>query len=177
MASEARARNDRAPQPPPAKGSTITLELDATDRAILGLLQADGRMTNVELAERIHLSASACLRRIRRLEATGVIDRYVALVDSARVGRSTDVFVEISLTTQAGPMLDAFEAAVLDTPEIISCHLMAGDADYLVRLKVADVADYERIYRDHLSRLPGVSRMHSRFALRTVSETTALPLS
>ncbi len=151
-------------------------ELDAVDRAILRFLQQDGRMTNAELAGRVHLSPSACLRRVRRLEEEGVIDRYAMLVNPAAVGRTTDVFVEISLSSQRDEALDAFEKAVASSSAIMSCHLMAGDADYLVRLKVADVADYERIHRDHLSKLPGVARLRSIFAIRTVYETTEFRL-
>ncbi len=151
-------------------------ELDAVDRAILRFLQQDGRMTNAELAGRVHLSPSACLRRVRRLEEEGVIDGYAMLVNPAAVGRTTDVFVEISLSSQRDESLDAFEKAVASSSAIMSCHLMAGDADYLVRLKVADVADYERIHRDHLSKLPGVARLRSIFAIRTVYETTEFRL-
>ncbi|MDH4116649.1 MAG: Lrp/AsnC family transcriptional regulator [Acidimicrobiia bacterium] len=152
------------------------MELDAVDRAIIDLLQRDGRITNAELAARVHLSASACLRRVRRLEEGGVIDRYVMLVNPAAVDRTTDVFVEISLSSQRDEVLDAFERAVAASPAIMACYLMAGDSDYLVRLKVAGVADYERVHRDHLSKLPGVARMRSSFALRTVYETTEFRL-
>ncbi|MGF1667408.1 MAG: Lrp/AsnC family transcriptional regulator [Acidimicrobiia bacterium] len=154
----------------------VLTELDAVDRAILRFLQQDGRMTNAELAGRVHLSPSACLRRVRRLEEEGVIDGYAMLVNPAAVGRTTDVFVEISLSSQRDESLDAFEKAVASSSAIMSCHLMAGDADYLVRLKVADVADYERIHRDHLSKLPGVARLRSIFAIRTVYETTEFRL-
>jgi Lrp/AsnC family leucine-responsive transcriptional regulator len=154
----------------------VLAELDAVDRAILMQLQGDGRMTNAELAARVHLSPSACLRRVRRLEDDGIIDRYVMLIDPRSVGRTTDVFVEISLSSQRDETLDAFERAVASSSAIMSCHLMAGDADYLVRLKVADVADYERIHRDHLSKLPGVARLRSIFAIRTVYETTEFRL-
>jgi Lrp/AsnC family transcriptional regulator, leucine-responsive regulatory protein len=152
------------------------IDLDAVDHAILRHLQEDGRMTNAELATRVHLSPSACLRRVRRLEDDGVIDRYVMLMNPSSVGRNTDVFVEISLSSQRDEALDAFEKAVASSSAIMSCHLMAGDADYLVRLKVADVADYERIHRDHLSKLPGVARLRSIFAIRTVYETTEFRL-
>ncbi len=133
-------------------------------------------MTNVELAERVSLSPSAALRRVRALEREGVIDRYVALVDPAAVGRATTVFVQITLASQHDDHLDAFEAAIARVPEVMRCHLMAGESDYLVQLACADVADYERIHRTHLSGLPGVARLRSSFALRQVCDRTALGL-
>ncbi len=152
------------------------ITLDATDHAILAHLQQDGRMTNADLAERVHLSPSAVLRRVRRLEEAGVIDRYVMLVNPAAIGRPTSVFVEISLRSQQEDVLDAFEAAVVHIPEVMSCHLMAGAADYLVHVVCADVADYERIHRAHLAQLPGISQLQSSFAIRTVAERTAYSL-
>jgi len=151
-------------------------EIDATDRAILSALGADGRMSNVALAELVHLSPSACLRRLRRLEERGVIDRYAAVIDPASIGKATSVFVDISLSSQREDLLDAFEAAVTEVPGVMSCHLMAGDADYVVQILCADVADYERIHRTYLSRLPGVTRLKSSFALRTVCAKPAYEL-
>jgi len=155
---------------------TAPESLDAVDRAILGMLQEDGRIANVDLAEAVHLSPSACLRRVRRLEESGRIDRYVALVDPAAIGLGTDVFVEITLTGQDEPTLEAFERAVSERPEIMSCHLMAGQFDYLVHVVVRDVADYEVLHRTHLAQLPGVVRMVSSFALRPICDRTAYPL-
>ena len=151
-------------------------DLDHVDRAILRLLQQDGRMANVDLAEAVHLSPSACLRRVRRLEEGGSIDRYVALVDPSAIGLGTDVFVEITLVGQDEGTLEEFERAVSERPEIMSCHLMAGDFDYLVHVVVRDVADYEVLHRTHLAQLPGVARMVSSFALRPISDRTAVPL-
>lgn len=151
--------------------------LDAVDRAILGLLQEDGRIANVDLAEAVHLSPSACLRRVRRLEESGRIDRYVALLDPSAVGLGTNVFVEITLTGQDETTLEAFERAVSERPEIMSCHLMAGQFDYLVHVVVRDVADYEVLHRTHLAQLPGVVRMVSSFALRPICDRTAYPIS
>jgi Lrp/AsnC family leucine-responsive transcriptional regulator len=153
------------------------VDLDATDRAILNLLQDNGRMTNADLADAVHLSPSAALRRVRRLEDSGVIDKYVMLVDSAAIGRPTSVFVEMTLTSQHEDVLDEFEAKVVEIPEVMSCHLMAGTADYLVHVVCADVADYERIHRSHLAQLPGLAQMHSSFAIRTVTERTAYSLA
>jgi DNA-binding Lrp family transcriptional regulator len=150
--------------------------VDHVDRAILTMLQQDGRMANVDLAEAVHLSPSACLRRVRRLEEAGVIDRYAALLDPARVGLGTDVFVEITLIGQDEATLDAFELAVAERPEIMSCHLMAGDFDYLVHVVVRDVAGFEVLHRTHLAQLPGVTRMVSSFALRPICDRTAVPL-
>ncbi len=154
----------------------MTADLDATDRTIIAALQDDGRLTNAALAERVHLSPSACLRRIRRLEDEGVIAGYVALLDRDTIGFGTTVFVEISLTGQQEELLDAFEAAVAAVPEVMSCHLMAGNADYLLKVFVSDVADYERIHRNHVARLPGVAQVRSSFALRAVKDVTAIDL-
>jgi len=150
--------------------------LDAVDRAILSLLQDDGRLANVDLADAVNLSPSACLRRVRRLEEEGFINQYVALIDPSKVGMGTNVFVEITLSSQAEDALDAFEAAVTARPEIMSCHLMAGDFDYLLRVVIDDVADYEALHRTHLAQLPGVARLVSSFALRPVCDRTAYPL-
>ncbi len=152
------------------------MDLDALDRTILTELQRDGRLSNTDLAATIGLSASATLRRTRSLERRGIIDGYVALVDPARLGRGTTVFVEITLDNQSESKLDRFEAAIATCPEVVSCHLMAGDADYLVQVACADVEDYERVHRDWLSTLPGVARIRSSFALRAVCQRTAIDL-
>ena len=150
--------------------------LDALDLAILVGLQREGRIPSSELAQRVGLSASACARRIRRLEESGVIDRYVMLVDREAIGRPVSVWVEISLESQHGDYLDEFEKAVRASPEVMSCHLMAGDGDYLLHVACIDVADYERIHRSHLARLPGVARLRSSFAIREVCARTDFPL-
>lgn len=150
--------------------------LDAIDIAVVNTLQRDGRMTNAELGDRVGLSPSAALRRVRRLEEVGVIARYVALVDPAAIGRTVSVFVEVSLDSQAEELLDEFEAAIRAAPEVMSCHLMAGDADYLVHVVCVDVADYERIHRQHLASLPHVSRLRSSFAIREVCARTDFEL-
>ena len=146
------------------------VDLDSTDHAILRLLQADGRMTHAAIADAVHLSPSACLRRVRRLEDSGVISGYHARLDRDLLGVGTTVFVELSLDSQQEDLLDEFEAAVLEVPEIISCHLMAGDADYLIQVAAADVADYERIHRTAMARLPHVAKVRSSFALRGVTQ-------
>jgi Lrp/AsnC family leucine-responsive transcriptional regulator len=148
------------------------MELDVTDRAILTVLQRAGRITNIDLADQVNLSPSACLRRVRALERGGVIDGYVALVDPAAIGRPTTVYVEISLASQEESHLDDFEAAIARCPQVMRCHLMSGEFDYLVQLACADVGDYERIHRTHLATLPGVARLRSSFALRQVCDRT-----
>lgn len=150
--------------------------LDDTDRRLLSVLQRQGRITNAELAEEANLSASACHRRVQRLKAEGYVDGYVALLNPRRLGRPTIVFVEITLQGQAEDLLDAFEREVALIPDVMECHLMAGAADYLLKVVAADAEDFARIHRRHLSRLPGVAQMQSSFALRTVRWTTALPV-
>ncbi|HPE27048.1 Lrp/AsnC family transcriptional regulator [Albidovulum sp.] len=152
------------------------MQLDATDRRILGLLQKEGRLSNAELSERVNLSPSACHRRVGRLEAAGFIDGYVALLNARRLNRPTTVFVEITLSGQADEVLEAFERAVKLVPDVLECHLMAGSADYLLKVVAEDTDDFARIHRQYLARLPGVAQMHSSFALRTVRQTTAIPL-
>lgn len=150
------------------------MELDATDRRILTVLQKQGRITNAELSELVNLSPSACHRRVQRLEDEGFIAAYVALLDARRMGRPTTVFVEITLQGQADEVLDAFERAVSRVPDVLECHLMAGTADYLLKIVAADTDDFARIHRQYLTRLPGVAQMQTSFALRTVVKTTAL---
>lgn len=148
--------------------------LDATDRRILSVLQKEGRITNADLSERVNLSPSACHRRVQQLEEAGFIDKYVALLNTRKMGKPTTVFVEITLQSQAEDLLDAFEREVARVPDILECHLMAGTADYLIKIMAEDTEDFARIHRQHLSRLPGVRQMQSSFALRTVVQTTAL---
>jgi Lrp/AsnC family leucine-responsive transcriptional regulator len=151
--------------------------LDTTDRKILDLLQKDGRMSNADLAEAINLSPSACLRRVKRLEDDGFIDGYVMLVNQAAVGKPTNVFVEITLANLGEEAVDAFERAVIECPDVRGCYLMSGDSDYLLRIACAGPEGYESIHRHYLSRLPGVARIHSSFALRTVCKKTGVQLN
>ena len=152
------------------------MELDDTDRRLLRALQSSGRISNSELSERVHLSPSACHRRVHRLEDAGYIGSYVALLDRRKIGRPTTVFVEITLSGQANEVLDAFEREVSRIPDVLECHLMAGTADYLLKVVAEDTEDFARIHRRKLARLPGVAQMHSSFALRIVRHTTALPV-
>ena len=150
--------------------------IDNTDRRILAALQRAGRMTNAELSDKVHLSPSACHRRVQRLQADGVIRDYVALLDARKLDRPTTVFVEITLSGQADEVLEAFEREVARIPDVLECHLMAGTADYLLKVVARDTDDFAHIHRSFLARLPGVAQMHSSFALRTVFKTTALPV-
>ncbi|MCG7493876.1 Lrp/AsnC family transcriptional regulator [Thalassobius sp. Cn5-15] len=152
------------------------MTLDTTDRRILTVLQRKGRMSNADLSDAVNLSASACHRRVQRLEADGYIRDYVALLDPRKIGVSTTVFVEITLQGQADEVLEAFEKAVARIPDVLECHLMAGSADYLLKVVAENTEDFARIHRQHLARLPGVAQMQSSFALRTVFKTTALPV-
>ncbi len=150
--------------------------MDALDIKLLKALQKDGRMSNAELAESVALSPSACHRRVQRLEREGVIRNYVALLNPRAVDRRATVFVEITLKGQADEILQAFERQVALIPDVLECHLMAGAADYLLKVVARDTDDFARIHRQYLARLPGVAQMQSSFALRTVFKTTALPL-
>ena len=152
------------------------MKIDKTDRVILHALQLDGRLSNVNLSQQVNLSESACLRRVKLLENAGVVERYSMLVNQAAVGLPGNVFVEISLAQQQQDELDIFEERVLNIPEVMECYLMSGDYDYLLRVVVADASDYERIHHQHLTRLPGVARVRSSFALRTVTKSQELPI-
>lgn len=152
------------------------MDIDHIDRRILDVLQKAGRMSNADLADRVHLSASACHRRVQRLEKEGYIRDYVALLDARKMGRPTTVFVEITLSGQADEVLDAFEKAVARVPDVLECHLMAGTADYLLKVVAGDTEDFARIHRKYLATLPGVAQLQSSFALRTVRNTTAMPV-
>ena len=154
----------------------LNMKLDATDRRLLSVLQVKGRISNSDLAYEVNMSPSACHRRVGRLEVDGYIKDYVALVDPRKVDRRTTVFVEITLSGQADEVLAAFEKRVALIPDVLECHLMAGTADYLLKVVAKDTEDFARIHRKYLATLPGVAQMQSRFALRTVFKTTALPL-
>ena len=152
------------------------MKIDRIDRAILHELQLDGRLSNVVLASRVNLSESACLRRVRNLEEIGVISGYAMMVDQPKAGYPSTVFVQISLERQQREDLEKFERAVAKVPEVMECYLMTGDADFLLRVVAADAADFERLHSNHLTRLPGVTRVHSSFSLRTVVKKTELPI-
>ena len=151
--------------------------MDEIDRKILAALQEDARITNAELADRVGLSAAPCLRRVRALEQSKVIRRYVTLIDPAAVDLTVTVFVQISLDLQVENRLDLFERAIARRPEVLECYLMTGDSDYLLRVVVPNVQAYERFLKDTLTRVEGVAGIKSSFALREVRNSTALPLT
>jgi DNA-binding Lrp family transcriptional regulator len=152
------------------------MELDATDWAILGLLQADARISNVDLAGNVGLSPSPCLNRVRALEKSGYISRYVTLLDPLAVGLKVSVFIQVTLEKQIEAALETFERAISDRPEVMECYLMTGDADYLLRVVVPDLQALEHFILRFLSRVPGVGNIKSSFALKQVKYQTALPL-
>lgn len=151
-------------------------ELDDRDRAILRALMRDGRIANADLAEKVSLSPSACLRRVRLLEEAGFIAGYAMVPDPVRIGLAGVAFVSITLDQQGRAALDAFEKAVTRHPEILECYLLAGAADYMVRIAYRDAAHFERIHTEILTQLPGVTRVQSTLTLRTVKKTTHLPI-
>lgn len=152
------------------------MKLDKQDRVILSALQRDGRMPNATLAQTLNLSESACLRRVRALEESGLIEGYAAQLNQQLAGYPVNVFVSITLDRQAQTDLQSFDAAIRAIPEVMECYLMTGDHDYLLRVVVADMSDFERIHSRQLTRLPGVARVHSSFALRTVQKARELPV-
>ena len=152
------------------------MQLDAIDATILNHLQKEGRLTNAELAERVGLSPSACHRRVRALEESGIISEYVALLDAEALGYGLTVVVSVTLENQRRETMEAFEGAVGQIGAIMDCFLMTGADDYLLRLRVADAQDYERVHREHLSNLPGVTRLVSNIAMRKVFVRTDIPV-
>jgi DNA-binding Lrp family transcriptional regulator len=158
------------------RSNRAEVKLDSIDRAILAELQVEGRLSNLELAERVHLSPSACLRRVKALEDGGVIAQYVAMINPKAVGKHGVSFTILNLESMNTPQLEAFERAVRDQPEVLDCFYVAGSNDYLIRFTYRDAEDLERIHSDVLMRLPGVARSNSLLVLRTVKKTTALPL-
>ncbi len=150
--------------------------LDSLDRAILTALVSDGRLSQVELAERVPLSPTAIARRIRALEDAGVIEGYQAKINRRALGLTMTVIVQISLKSQSQDVLEAFETAAAAAPSVVSCHLMSGEDDYILTVLARDLADYEHIHKQELSLLPGVVRLRSSFALREVA-SRPLPAS
>jgi len=152
------------------------MKLDTTDLKILRLLQADGSLSNLELAKKINLSPSPTLARVKRLEESGVIAHYAALVNPAALGLQLTVFISISLEKQEASILDHFEAKISQLEEVMEAYLMTGDEDYLLRLAVRDIHALERFILDNLTLIPGVGKIRSSFALKRVKYTTALPI-
>ena len=151
--------------------------MDAIDRRILENLQNDARMANVTLAEKVGLSPSPCLRRVGRLEETGVIKGYATLVDAEAVGLPVSIFVNVTLEKQVEGALETFEKDIRAQPEVMECYLMTGDFDYLLRVVTSDLQAYERFLMEHLTRVPGVASIKSSFALKQVAYRTALPIA
>ncbi|TCT05584.1 Lrp/AsnC family transcriptional regulator [Aquabacter spiritensis] len=152
------------------------MQIDAIDRKILALLQEDGRISIADLSARVGLSPSPCLRRVRALEASGLIARYVAVLNQRAAGLPVSVFVSIKLERQREEALDAFSAAIRRWPEVLECYLMTGQRDYLLRVVVADLESYERFLKTKLTRLEGIASIESSFALEQVKYSNVLPL-
>jgi Lrp/AsnC family leucine-responsive transcriptional regulator len=152
-------------------------DLDALDRKILALLQEDGRISLADLASKVGLSPSPCLRRIRMMERSGVIARYVAVLDQRRIGLPVSVFVSLKLADQGEQSLDRFAKAIARWPEVLECYLMTGPRDYLLRVVVADVAAYQEFIKHKLTRLDGIASIESSFALEQVKYTNVLPIA
>ncbi|CAN1533749.1 Lrp/AsnC family transcriptional regulator [Limnohabitans sp. B9-3] len=152
------------------------MNLDSTDLRILTELQQDSSLTNIELARRVHLSPSPCLTRVKALEASGVIGRYVALVDPKKLGLNLSVFISISLKEQSKSALAEFEQRIAEHDEVMECYLMTGDSDYLIRVAIADITALEKFILEQLTPIPGIEKIRSSFALKQVRYKTALPL-
>jgi Lrp/AsnC family transcriptional regulator, leucine-responsive regulatory protein len=152
------------------------MNLDSTDLRILTELQQDSSLTNIELARRVHLSPSPCLTRVKALEASGVIGRYVALVNPKQLGLNLSVFISISLKEQSKSALAEFEERIAEHDEVMECYLMTGDSDYLIRVAVADITALEKFILEQLTPIPGIEKIRSSFALKQVRYKTALPL-
>ncbi len=155
----------------------LNKSLDAIDRRILENLQDDARIRNVDLAGKVGLSPSPCLRRVGNLEQTGVILGYATLVDAEAVGLPVSIFVSVTLEKQVERALRVFEKHIRARPEVMECYLMTGDADYLLRVVTSDLAAYEKFLLEHLTRIPGVASIKSSFALKQVAYRTALPIA
>jgi len=156
--------------------SKDVVELDQIDRKIIKALQDNARLSSQELSDQVGISPSPCWRRVRALEEVGVISKYVTLVDPEALGLSISIFTSVSLDKQVETALDTFQNAVRLRPEVMECYLMTGDFDYLLRVVVGSLHDYERFLLDHLTRIPGVASIKSSFALKQVKYTTALPV-
>jgi DNA-binding Lrp family transcriptional regulator len=152
------------------------MNLDTTDLRILAELQANGALSNVELARRVHLSPSPCLARVKALEQHGVINRYVALANAAALGLGLNVFISISLKEQSKAALAEFEQRIAEHDEVMECYLMTGDSDYLMRVALPDIAALEKFILEQLTPISGIEKIRSSFALKQVRYKTALPL-
>lgn len=152
------------------------MKLDAIDRRILNALQRNGRLQNVDLAQEVGLSPSPCLRRVRLLEEAGVIERYVAVLNAAKVGKGLTVFARVWLKGQDAATVDYFTEAIRQLPEVVECHLMAGDCDFHLRIVAADIDDYRRFQVEHLTRIKGVQSVKTDIPMQNIKLTSALPV-
>ena len=152
-------------------------DLDEIDRKILMVLQSDGRISLSDLSEKVNLSPSPCLRRIRRLESSGIISRYVAVLDQAKVGLPVSVFVSIKLESQRVEALERFKRVIAKWPEVLECYLMTGPRDYLLRIVAADLGAYERFLKQKLTRIDGVASIDLSFALEQTKYSNVLPVT
>ena len=149
--------------------------MDTKDRHILRELQRDGRLTNAELAERVNLSPSPCLRRVRNLEKAGVIDRYVAIVDREAAGYPITAFVQVTLDRHDREVVEGFERRVRETPQILTCHLLTGSSDYMLQIVVAGLDAYEDFMRNTLHTTPGIATINTSLVCGTIKDTVELP--
>ena len=154
----------------------MPMQLDSIDRAILRVLQKEGRIQNVELAERVGLSPSPCLRRVRLLEEAGVIERYVAVIDPAKVDLALQVFARVWLTGQDEETVVPFVEAVRKLPQVVECHLMAGDCDFILKVVAADLDAYRRFQIEHLGRIKGVRNIKTEIPMQKVKVSSELPV-
>jgi DNA-binding Lrp family transcriptional regulator len=152
------------------------MELDAVDRKILGILQTHGRISNQDLADRVGLSPSPCLRRVKALEARGIVQRYVALIDASTVGRGLQAVVEVRLDRQTSDSVARFEKEILKFPQVLECYLVAGDWDYVLRVVARDLDDFRDFCVNRLARIPGVGNVKSNISMKQVKYSTAVPL-
>lgn len=153
------------------------MELDSYDRAILNRLQREGRISNQDLAEAVNLSPSPCLRRVRRLEEEGIIEDYVARLNARKLGLKLTALIQISMDKHTPERFDRFEATIANYPEVLECHLITGqDADYLLKVVVADMDDYQQFLLSKITRIEGVSGVHSSFVLKSPRMSTAMPV-
>lgn len=152
------------------------MKLDAIDRRILDALQRNGRLQNVELAKQVGLSPSPCLRRVRLLEEAGVIERYVAVLNPAKVGLRLTVYVRVWLTRPDQETVDQFITSIQKLPQVVECHLMAGDCDFLLRVVAEDLDAYRRFQSEHLGRIKCMKNMQTDIPMQKIKLTTELPL-
>jgi Lrp/AsnC family leucine-responsive transcriptional regulator len=152
------------------------IKIDRTDYRILHFLQNDSRLANTELADAVGLSPSPCLRRVKALESSGVIKRYVAIVDANAVGLPINAFVSVSLRSQEKAALEEFQTRVIGYPEVMECYLMTGTSDYLLRVVLPDLESYERFLLDKLTKISGIANIQTSFALKPIVQRTELPL-